>query len=181
MSLPKLGPLQQILNTRFKRKSDGQYIMAQFFAPRSSATGGVEDPYRVVRVGPKSKLRNGDVLVGASGKKYLMLRGGSEERAGIDGTIYKILELDRTANVWRTTKTTDPISKQTVQTPTLIGPMDYAATPLRQEEDVLRIQYDHYEILTDFPLLIGDSIDQKMLVQQKENRLGVTWARMKDV
>ena len=179
--LPKLGPLQQILNTRFKRKSDGMLVMAQFYAPRSSATGGVEDPYRVVRVGPKSVVRPGDVLIGATKKKYLLLRGGSEERDGIDGIIYKTIELDRQAEVFRTLSVSDPITKRTNTSLVSAGKMDYASTPTRQGEDSLRIQYDNYDILTDFKLLVGDSIDKNKIVQQAETRLGVVWARMRDV
>lgn len=179
--LPKLGPLQQLLNTRFKRKSDGMLVMAQFYAPRTTATGGVEDPYRVVRVGPKSVVKPGDVLVGANKKKYLILRGGSEERDGIDGTIYKTIELDRRAEIFRNTTMVDPITKRSNSSLTSFGFMDYAATPTRQGEDTIRIQYDNYEVLTDFPLQLGDSVDKKKVVQQAEIRLGVTWARMRDV
>ena len=179
--LPKLGPLQQILNTRFTRKADGMLVMAQFYAPRTTATGGVEDPYRVVRVGPKSVVKPGDVLIGGNKNKYLILRGGAEERDGIDGIIYKTIELDRCGEIFRTVKTTDPITKRTNETLSLVGKIDYAATPSRQGEDSMRIQYDNYEILTDFKLLVGDSVDKTKVVQQAETRLGVTWARMRDV
>lgn len=178
--LPKLGGTQTILNTRFKRKSDGRFIMAQFYAPRQTATGGVEDPYRIVRASPKSILKAGDVLI--SGKrKYLIIRGGAEERAGVDGLVFKALELDRTGKVWRTVDVVNDITKRTDKVPQCVGDIDYAATPMRQEEDVVRIQYDHYEFLTDFQLLKGDSLDKNKVVQQVETRLGVTWARMRDV
>lgn len=178
--LPSLGITQQILNTRFTRKADGRFIMAQFMAPRHTATGGVEDPYRLVRAGRRSIAQPGDVLVDGK-RKYLLIRGGVEELApGADSVVFKALELDRVAKVYRSQKVLDPITKRTDDTLALVGCMDYAATPLKQQEDTLRIQYDAYEIITDFPLLIGDSIDQTKIIQQSESRLGVTWAKMRD-
>lgn len=179
--LPNLGDVQQVLNTRFKRKSDGRFIMAQMYAPRHSATGGVEDPFRIVRVSPKSPMKAGDVLVSGM-KKYLVVRGGVEELSGGSGNaVFKAIELDRSAVVSRSTKQLDSITKRTNDVLAPVGTMDYAATPMRQQEDVTRIQYDHYEILTDFNLEIGDTIDGNKVVQQKETRLGVTWGRMRDI
>lgn len=178
--LPKIGSVQQIINTPFKRKSDGRSIMAQFHAPRHTATGGVQDPFRLVRTGNKSILKPGDVLIGGSKKKYLIIRGGVEENYGADSGVFKAVELDHVARVYRAQKVLDSITKRTNDILVDLGAMDYAQTPLNQAEDMMRIQYDHYEILTDFPLLIGDSIDKLKIVQQCETRLGVTWARMRD-
>lgn len=154
--------------------------MAQFFSPKHSTTGDLADPYRVVRVGPKSPLQAGDVLVHQN-RKYLMLYTGADEASFPGATVFKALELDQTAQIYRKTKTLDPITKRTNETDTLVGWMDYAAEPTRQAEDSLRIQYNNYEILTDFDIRVGDLVDKKLIVQQVEIRQGITWARMRDV
>ena len=177
--LPRLGAYQPIFNTRFKRKSDSRFVMAQMLSPKTGTAGGLELQYRLVRVSPKSPLIAGDVIL--SVRKYLLLDSGREERQGPDYAVFKAVELDRSTTVMRGTKTTDTITKRVNETLASVGTMDYAEVPLRQEEDTLRIQSDHYEILTDFPLQVGDKlVNSSRVVHQVEKRYGAYWAKVRD-
>lgn len=178
--LPSISELQPILHTKFRRKSDRLFVMAQMYSPRSTATGGVELPFRLVRAGPKSIIKAGDVLLAAKGRKYLLAYVGVEEDGSGGASVYKAVELDRTGVVYRTADVLDPITKRTNKTLTSAGWIDYAQEPRKPQEDTQRIQYDGYDIYTDFPLQVGDNIDKKKVVQQAEIRLGVTWARLRD-
>jgi hypothetical protein len=178
--LPSVSNLQPILHTRFRRKSDRLFVMAQMYSPRSTATGGLELPFRICRAGPKSIIKAGDVLLGSKGQKYLLAYVGTEEDGSYGATVYKAVELTKTGVVYRTTDVLDPNTKRTNKSLTSAGWIDYAQEPRRQNEDTGRIQYDTYEIYTDYPLKVGDNIDKNKVVEQAEIRLGVTWARMRD-
>lgn len=161
--LPPLGKLQGMLNSTFRRKKDNALFRAQLNPPRLSTTGGLEIQMRLLKVGPESRLLPGDVLIGGRGRKYLLIGSGVDERQGQNAGAFKSVELDRITTVFRSVTTTDPITKRTDSTWDSVGSMDYMEVPLRQEEDTLHIPSDRYEILTDFPLKVGDRLREGLL------------------
>lgn len=175
-TLPSLGYLQPILNSDFRRKSDNIKVRAQLNPPRTSATGGLELQMRLLKTGPNTRLIPGDVVIGNRGRKYLLLGQGKDERNTEGQGVFKSVELDRKTVLLRATKTTDPITKRTNEGLVVMGTIEYAEIPLRQSEDTLQIPYNNYEVLTDYPLQIGDKIREGIFVATMINQI-VTYAK----
>lgn len=158
--LPALSRLQPILGSSFRRKSDNILVRANLNPPRAKSTGGLEDEYRLLKVGKLTPVRPGDVLIGGTGRRYLLLGGHRDERQGEGKAVFKSLELNFVSKVFRATKVLDTKTKRTNEIFVEVGSIDFAETPLRQEMDTLNIPFGRYDIVTDFELRVGDKLLQ---------------------
>lgn len=179
--LPQFSSLLGITNVTFKR-TDGLLIRGQMFSPRNSTSGSLDESRRSIRVSNKSILKSGDVLLGGKGRRYLIYDNGVEER-GIgaeDFRVYKTIEMKFNGALYRASVVLDPITKRSDKKWLPLGTIFYSRLPLREAEDSLRIPDARYEIMTDYQIKIDDKIDNKIIIEQAEFRLGVYWGRMRD-
>jgi hypothetical protein len=169
--LPSLSKVATMFTSRFKTP-EGMHVMGQMLPPRSGAAGGMEDPRRPFRTGPKSTLRAGTVIIGADATRYILLDNGVAERDKVDYRTYKVLPLAKSAVLNRVTKTLDPNTKRMVEAPLSMGTIWYDIEPTRAMEDTFRIPSNQYTMITDFAVQMGEQLGD-LLITRVEQRLGV--------
>lgn len=180
--IPSMKRVVQTLTTRFKIKAGvPQFVMGSFTSPSGKNNSDPNEAVRHFLCKAEALISEGNVIIGATGKKYLLFDAGNEELGSLSGyKSFRVVELNQSAALYRKTTSTDPVSKRTIETYASIDTVDYSATILRQVVDTLRIPFNEYNIITDAVLQEGDKLDDKRLVRRVDRINGITVARVSD-
>lgn len=172
----------QTMSTRFKIKVGvPQFVMGYFSNPAAKNNTDFNEAVRIFYCKTTALVQSGSIIIGTSGKKYLLIDAGIEETSRPVGyNTFRALELNQSAALWRISKTTDAVSKRTIESYVSIDTIDYSATLLRQIVDTLRIPFNEYNIITDAILQEGDKLDNHRMVRRVDRVNGITVARVSD-
>lgn len=171
IKIPSVKRIAKLLTARFKT-STGQYVMGQLFPPKISAVGGLSDPYRPFRTAEGSKLKAGDVIIGANSRRYLLIDNGVADQGELVFFTFRALELDKQDVLQRAVISVDPITKRTKEELTPLSTIWYADQPLRALEDSFRIPTPQYNFITHYAVQVGDVLGDYEITRV-EHQLGI--------
>lgn len=160
-------------------KADGSQFYGLLGKPTTVQTReAFYQPRMVLVTPPNGNVQPGDVFIGASGRKMIVLDNAVEESVGLTQDCFYVVLLNTTVS-WERPKVKEDAVTLMVSSDGFedLGTFDCSMIYEKYEESlVFKVETPIYQIITDKELKLNDIINKTLTVKKVQKQLGVTIA-----